>query len=174
MELAKYIAVICEGSAEEAIIDILLNENRLIFTREELIEERPLRCRNAKAFESRYLRKSFDSKISVIRVLDSRNERFNLSREYRDKVDVVNIITAPEIEMLIIHAEDKYFEYTKSGKKPSAFCKEDLKMHNVKSASFIKSYFGNPDLLLKAIRLYNSKIRHNPGEHNLLDLIKDR
>ena len=40
MELAKYKACICEGSAEEAIIDILIDNNLLIFTREEMLEER--------------------------------------------------------------------------------------------------------------------------------------
>lgn len=30
--------------------------------------------------------------------------------------------------MLIIFNEDKYKEFKKSGKKPSSFCKEDLKM----------------------------------------------
>ena len=39
-----------------------------------------------------------------------------------------NGITAPEIEMLIIFNEDKYKEFKKSGKKPSDFCKEKLKM----------------------------------------------
>lgn len=43
-------------------------------------------------------------------------------------MDVINVITAPEIEMLIIFNEDKYKEFKKSGKKPSDFCKEDLKM----------------------------------------------
>lgn len=174
MELAKYKAVICEGSAEKAIIDILLDEKLLIFTREELIEESVLSCRNAKVFESRYLRKSFDSKISVIRVLDSRKERFNLSKEYRDKINVVNIITAPEIEMLIIHAENKYDEYKKSGKKPSIFCKEDLAMHNVKSMEYVKTYFKDPEKLLSAIRLYDKKSKKRAGELNLLDIIREQ
>ena len=39
MELAKYKACICEGSAENAIIDILLDNDLLIFTREEMLEE---------------------------------------------------------------------------------------------------------------------------------------
>ena len=37
MELAKYKACICEGSAEEAIIDILVDNDLLIFNREEII-----------------------------------------------------------------------------------------------------------------------------------------
>ena len=39
MELAKYKACICEGAAETAIIDILLDYRLLIFSREEMIEE---------------------------------------------------------------------------------------------------------------------------------------
>ena len=35
MELAKYKACICEGSAENAIMDILLDNDLLIFTRED-------------------------------------------------------------------------------------------------------------------------------------------
>lgn len=53
------------------------------------------------------MRKGFSGKISVVRILDSRRENFKLSRAYRDKVDVINIITAPEIEMLIIFSEGK-------------------------------------------------------------------
>ena len=40
MKLAKYKACICEGSAEEAIIDILVDNDLLIFNREEMLEER--------------------------------------------------------------------------------------------------------------------------------------
>lgn len=123
MELAKYKACICEGSAEEAIIDILVDNDLLIFNREEMLEERVIRCRSAKRFEERYLRKGFDEQISVIRILDSRREEFRLSKAYEQKIDVVNVITAPEIEMLIIHAEGAYDQFKRSGKKPSEFCK---------------------------------------------------
>ncbi len=65
-----------------------------------MLEERVIRCRSAKRFEERYLRKGFDEQISVIRILDSRREEFRLSKAYEQKIDVVNVITAPEIEML--------------------------------------------------------------------------
>lgn len=48
MELAKYKACICEGSAEEAIIDILLDNHLLIFEHEEMLEEKVIRCREGK------------------------------------------------------------------------------------------------------------------------------
>ena len=66
MELAKYKACICEGSAENAIM--------------EMLEEEVIRCRDGKRFEEKYLRKSFLEKISVIRILDSRRENFKLSK----------------------------------------------------------------------------------------------
>ena len=39
MKLAKYKACICEGSAESAIIDILVDNDLLIFSREEMLDE---------------------------------------------------------------------------------------------------------------------------------------
>ena len=57
MELSKYKACICEGSAESAIMDILLDNDLLIFTREELLEEKVIRRRDGKRFEERHLRK---------------------------------------------------------------------------------------------------------------------
>ena len=56
-----------------------------------------------------------------------------MSKAYEQKIDVVNVITAPEIEMLIIHAEGAYDQFKRSGKKPSEFCKTNLRMHDVKS-----------------------------------------
>lgn len=112
MELGEYVACICEGAAEEAIMNILLENDLLIFSREKIIEEKVIRCRDGKKFEKEYLRKSFNGKISVIRILDSRNENFKIGKAYQHKVDIIDIITAPEIEMLIIFTENKYtFNY---------------------------------------------------------------
>ena len=98
--------------------------------------------------------KGFKDQISVIRILDSRREEFRLSKAYEKKVDVINVITAPEIEMLIIHSEGAYERFKRSGKKPSEFCKADLRMHNVKSYDFVKDYFSNSQILVNAIKEY--------------------
>ena len=76
MELANYKACICEGSAENAIIDILLDYDLMIFKREEMIEEEVLRCRDGKKFEQKYLRKGFKDKISVYNIPDFFEEEF--------------------------------------------------------------------------------------------------
>ncbi len=172
MELSKYIACLCEGTAEEVIIDILLDHNKLIFSRDRLIEEEPIRCRSAKTFEERYLRKGFNDKITVLRILDSRREQFKLGKAYQHKVDVVNIITAPEIEMLVILAEGKYTEFKSSRKKPSDFCTQDLKYGDVKSRTFVEEYFQDVETLIAAIREYRRVSNVPTGEYTLADLLK--
>lgn len=172
MKLAKYKACICEGSAENAIMDILLDNELLIFSREEMLEEEVIRCREGKKFEEKYLRKGFSGKISVVRILDSRRENFKISKAYENKVDVINVITAPEIEMLIIFNEGKYKEFKKSGKKPSDFCREDLKMRNVKAYDFVKDYFTDPSVLVAAIKKYQEMSKVQKGEYTLMDLLK--
>ena len=172
IDMNRYIACIAEGSAEAAIIDILLDHHQLIFERESLIDEEVLRCRDAKTFEVRYLRKGFGSPVTVFRILDSRRENFRLSKAYEHKVDVINIITAPEIEMLIILNEGKYTDYKKSGLKPSSYCKAVLKYRSVKSRDFVLDYFSDVRILVGAIKKYNEVSRIPKKEHTLMDLLK--
>ena len=171
IKLSKYTACICEGSAEKAIMNILLDNDLLIFKREELLEEEVLSCRSAKNFEERYLRKTFDDKISVIRILDSRKENFKLSKAYENKIDVVNIITAPEIEILAIIKEGKYLDFKKSKLKPSDYCKQVLKIHNIKNYDFVIDYFSDVDSLIDAMKQYKQISNLPKGELSLIDLL---
>ena len=47
MELSKYIACICEGAAESAIVDILVDNDLLIFSRGEMLGICPEVCRGS-------------------------------------------------------------------------------------------------------------------------------
>lgn len=177
--MGKYIACICEGGAERAILDLLLDNHKLIFEREELIEEEVLRCRSSKEFEKRYLRKEFADKITIYRILDSRRERFDLGKAYEPKVDVKNVITAPEIEKLIICNEGKIKNYERESRKnpslkPSTYCKAFLKYSDVKSYDFVTEYFSDIEVLLNALHEYRrvSKIRAN--EMTIWDLLKSK
>lgn len=71
MKKPDLVACLCEGSREQAIMEILLDNNRLIFEREQLLEEEILRCRSAKNFERDYLNKTTNEMITVYRILDS-------------------------------------------------------------------------------------------------------
>ena len=50
--MTKYIACICEGGAETAIMNMLLDQNKLIFSRDELLEGEILKTRKGKDFEA--------------------------------------------------------------------------------------------------------------------------
>ena len=95
-----------------------------------------------------------------------------LSKAYTYKIDVINVITAPKIEMLIIHNEGAYERFKRSGKKPSDYCKMDLHMRNVKAYEFVKDYFCNPKILVEAIREYRRVANIPKGEYSLADLLK--
>lgn len=169
----KIIACICEGSAECVIVNKLMDAGKLVFKRDDLLENEVLRCRSARKFEDRYLGKGFTKKITVYRILDSRREDFNLRKAYEAKVDVINVITAPEIEMLLIIHQGKYAEYckVKSHTKPSEFCKEALKLSSVKSTEFVEDYFSSIDDLIYAIKEYKRLSNIPKDEICLADLL---
>ena len=171
--MSKYKAYICEGGAETAIMDLLLDQNKLIFSRDELLEGEILRTRKGKEFETRYLKKNFSGKITVYRILDSRRENFKISKAYQQKVEVVNVITAPEIEMLIICNEGKYHDFEKKkNMSPSEYCKSILKMKNVKSVSFVKEYFADVSILEESLHEYKRISKVRKSEKTIYDLLR--
>ena len=175
IEISKssLIACICEGGAETAILDILLDNDLLIFGREQLIDESVISRTSVKEFERRYLRQEYDGKILILRVIDSRSEQFNLSKPYQCQVELINVITAPEIEILIIASLGKYEDYRKSGiKKPSDYCKTVLAMKNVKSQKFVSEYFADPEFLVKSIKEYHRVHKQKSNESSLYDLLE--
>lgn len=165
-------ACICEGGAETAILNILLDKNLLKFSRDDLLYRDLIPVRSAKDFEEQYLRMGFNRPIVIYRILDSRRENYKLSKAYRDLVKVINVVTAPEIEMLVILAENKYNEYKKANLKPSQFCIQILKMRKVKKPEFIYSYFSDPNKLVSVIIKYKSISKVKPEECTLADLLR--
>lgn len=82
----------------------------------------------------------------------------------------MNIITAPEIEMLVIHAEGKYDDYSRKRMKPSDYVKQNLKLGKIKSYDFAKRYFADDDVLVEAIQQYKQKSANKAG--TLANLLK--
>ena len=58
------------------------------------------------------------------------------------------------------------------GKKPSDFCKTDLKYSNVKSSAFVKQYFADIDSLISALLEYKRVSNIQRDEYTLADLLK--
>ena len=171
---SSLIACICEGGAETAIMDILLDNDLLIFSRDQMIDESVIPRVSVKEFERRYLRTAYEQKIIILRMIDSRSEGFNLSKAYRCQVEVINVITAPEIEILIIASKKIYDQYCRSGiKKPSDYCKNVLGIKNVKSPEFVKEYFSDPRFLIDSIKEYHRVHKQKNDEASLFEIIKE-
>ncbi|MEX0381001.1 N-6 DNA methylase [Leuconostoc sp. MS02] len=124
----ELIALLAEGAAEQAILDVLLDNDKLIYRREELLNEEILRERSATRFQRRYLGLGFSKKIKIYRILDSKGEQFKLGKAYQQKIsDVTNLYTTPEIEILFVilhHDYDNYTNKQKSKLKPSVYVKQ--------------------------------------------------
>ncbi len=154
-------------------MELLLENDQLKFNKDALLEKEIIRSRSAKNFDVKYLNRRFKKNITIIRILDSKNENFKLNAIYKKKIEIIDIITAPEIEMLIIHAEGKFDNYNKlkSKVKPSEYCKKYLKFKNVKTYDFVIKYFKDVNKLVEAIKMHKSKTVSKKS-YNLNDLLK--
>lgn len=171
-------AILLEGAAEQAIIDILLENDRLIIAKSGLIDEKALRVRSIDKFCDKYLNRAFDY-VTVYRVLDSESEKSKLNSKnkklYQEKMTVKSIITNPEIEILYIIAEGKYQEYlkVKSFQKPSDFCKQQLKCKDIKSYAYVYGYFGKDvNKLISILKEYKSL--SSTKNDTIYDLLKNK
>jgi len=173
--MMPYSAIIVEGTAERIIMQRLLQANYLIISNTELLGRKILHTRNAKLFAKQYLSHSFEEKVQLYRILDSKKEVFKLPKAYEQKVQVINVLTTPEIEMLLICSEGLLSTFKQiNGKKPSNFMKDKLHL-NVKTTTFNEHYW-SADKIVKAVIDYHrtSATKNEFGIYNLLrpDVIK--
>lgn len=177
--LSTRVALLAEGSSEQAVLDVLLDNDLLFVTREQLVNESVLRVRQAKKFERLYLRHSLPKKMKIYRIHDSRKEAFNLSKVYVSRVElpIQEIYTTPEIEMLFIIYEGDYDAYVKKQKskiKPSDYVKKEYgkKYTRCKEYSFVYDFWSNNlEKLLECINEF-ARVTTNAQENTISALLK--
>lgn len=167
----SYVLCICEGTAEEVILNRLLDENCLIFNRNQVIDKAPTRIRQARKIESSFLNRDFAKDVVILRIIDSRREKFNLGKLYRERFSVYDILATPEIEMLMVWGENLYEEFKKSRKKPSDFMAAVHAREEIKSRSYLERYYADVNYLLTAIENYARDASHR-DELGLYQLTK--
>lgn len=153
---------VCEGSCERVIIETLLAAGELIIDESaairETITDRPTtNCRAAKTIQDVFLGLDYEQPVAIVRVLDSRKERFRLSYPYSETVPVFNCYTTPEIEMLTIIKEgqlDRYNKHAKNTTKPSDFCKKELGLSHIKNEVFLQRYWADANELRECLVEY--------------------
>ena len=174
--------VMCEGSNELAIINILLENDALIFTEDDLLGLTAYHARQIKtSSQVRLALNAYpENDVHVMRVGDTQTDRLIIPADFKEKIsDVVKYCTLPEIEMLLIISEGlvKEYEKAKSSVKPKQFAKEHIWYNRKRydnSSQFYAEYYGRDcDELIRAIREYK-RIRgsHKKDELYLADILK--
>lgn len=169
----KVYAVIVEGKAEKAIIDVLLENDLLIFNRDELFKNKIFFRQKAKTFCENHLKIAIEN-MPLIRVIDSKKEKFDVPLVYQSKINVMDCFTTPEIEILIIIANGDYQLYAnkfKSKMKPSEYVKQEYKINKGYDAHYI-FWSDHIDLLVESLKTYKTMHR-NDQEYYLYDFLKD-
>lgn len=185
--LSRYVLFSAEGASEGVVVERLHDSGRLIVPGDRVVKDpitfKPYtRLRKAGDIEDRFFAQNYAVEgaegLLLARIVDSRNAKFSLSRANRDAALVMSFITAPEIEMLVIHAEGAYDDWRAKGRqdrqlKPSEYCIRHLGLKRVKSGDFLREYWEDADKLVSAIRAYASKLGKRKSEElTLADLLK--
>lgn len=173
--------IMCEGANEKEIIDILLKNDCLNFSEDDLLGLTPYHARQIKSSaQVRTELNMYPGIVKVYRIGDKQNDVLKIPVDYKHKIhSIEKYCTKPELEMLFIIAEQltAAYEKVKSRMKPKEFTKLNVKCGKRKydnSTSFYTDYFGNnPELLVKCIKEYKKyNGSHNKNEHYLADLLK--
>ena len=173
--------IMCEGPNELKIINILLENQKLKFSSDDLLGLVPYHARQIKSSAAvKAALNLYPDEVHVLRIGDGQNEKLEIPSAYRDKITLVEkYCTKPELEMLLIISENLADEYekVKSKTKPKTFAKANIrcgKRRYDNSTAFYEEYFG-PDCeklvaAIKAYRQHNGS--HKKDEHYLAELLK--
>ncbi|MGI6501358.1 MAG: GNAT family acetyltransferase [Anaerostipes sp.] len=173
--------IMCEGPNELEIVRILLRNDLLVFSEDDLLNLVPYHARQIKKSTAvQAALNIYPGEVKILRIGDGLNEKLVVPKEYEDKVTCIEkYCTKPELEMLLIIAEKQFDDYekVKSTIKPKTFAKNNIKYGRKKynnSTSFYMDYFGSePEALVMAIRDYKRlKGSHKKDELYLADLLK--
>lgn len=176
------ILMMCEGSNELEIMEILLKNNCLKYSRVDLLGLRPYHARQIE--KSSIVKTELNlylGEIKVFRIGDSLNEQLKIPKDYKGRIiSVEKYCTKPELEMLLIIAEGMIdaFDKVKSSVKAKNFAKQNIRCGRKKydnSSEFYENYFGsNVELLVESIKEYKRiKGKHGKDEGYLADLLKE-
>lgn len=147
----KYVICSCEGDAERVIMDLLLDNDCLIFKREDLVGKSVTNKRKACDIEREFLNRSYGERgVVIVRILDSKSDKLTLKKIYQDKCKIYHFYTHPEIEILLLILEGEYQKYIRQAKtyaKPSIYCKDKLRLGRcIKSSDYWYKRFSDVNI----------------------------
>ncbi len=176
----KYL-VMCEGSNEKKIMELLLMHDKLKLRQEDLVGLSVYHARQiATSAAVQANLRIYGGEVSVLRIGDKMSDQLKIPAEFRTQIkDVRKYCTLPELEILLIISEKMFKEYNKgkSYRHPKQFAKEYITHNKVKykgATEFYEQYYGvDISKLVHAIREYKQRNHsHKEDEHYLVELLK--
>lgn len=177
------ILLMCEGTNEEVLLNKLLDNDALNFTRDDLIGRRPYPIRQLNNPMIKAELKHYGLPVKIYRVGDKQTDKLVIPKELKNIVssqEIYKFCTKPEMEMLIILGEklEKEYEKVKSIQSPKTFAKKNIKLNGKfydQSSNFLEEYYSGSNIkkLILSIKKYKTyKKQHNKDELYLADLLK--
>lgn len=177
----KYL-ILCEGANERDIIDLLLDNNKLTFKKDDLIGYGPYHARQLNNTIKSEL-KHYNKQVNIIRIGDTQKDILDISSDISHIVSkdrIYSYCTKPEIEMLLIINENMYDDYNKRKNKIKAkdYAKQNIVYNGWRydnTCEFYKEYYKGKRInkLVDNIREYKRiKTHKNKKELYLADLLK--
>ena len=177
----KYL-IMCEGSNELEIVNILLQKDLLTIKDDDLLGLKPYHARQINSNSAVKLELNIypGNDVCVLRIGDTLTEKLTVPDDYANKIiNTEKYCTKPELEVLLIIAENLWGEYEKkkSSVKPKDFAKSEIVFNGLRynnSTLFYKQFFENrTDLLIYSIKEYKRLKKHKKDEMYLADLLKE-
>lgn len=176
----KYL-IMCEGPNEKKIIDILLEQDKLVIGRDDLVGREIYHARQIK--KSPFVKTQlsiYGGDVEIWRIGDKQTDKLDIPKEFRTQIkNVKKYCTLPELEILLILSENMYKEYekTKSQKHPKQFAKENIVFNKKRykgETKFYEDYYGGDvPKLIRAIQEYKQRNHaHNVEQHYLVEILK--
>ena len=173
--------IMCEGPNELAVIQMLLENNKLVLTEDDLLNLVPYHARqigNNGAVKTAL--NLYHGDVRILRIGDKLSDELKIPKEYKEQiVGIEKYCTKPELEMLLIISEklDKDFEKVKSKVTPKMFSKQTIVCNGIRydnSTAFYHAYYGKRiDFLVETIKRYKHlKGHHKKDERYLADLLR--
>lgn len=175
----KYL-IMCEGPNELEVVRMLLEHDKFIFTKDDLLNLVPYHARQiTKSAAVKNALNLYSGEVHVLRIGDTLGDELKIPKDYKQQITKISkYCTKPELEMLLIISENKQLDFEKHKilKSPKMFAKENIIYNRVRynnSTIFYRQYYdGRIDLLIKTIKKYKQIKKHKKNENYLADLLK--
>lgn len=174
--------IMCEGPNELTLVKILLENDALVFTEDDLLDLTVFHARQIKSSpQVRLALNMYDGNdVLIMRIGDKQSDKLTIPSDYKEKISgTVKYCTLPELEMLLIISEGlvKEYEKVKSTVRPKSFAKKHISCNRRQydnSSDFYREYYGSDcSKLVWAIREYKRlKGSHKKGELYFADILK--